>query len=244
VLTAVGLVTGNYGLVKAASVLAMSPVRVIKGPNGYGLAFMWGFGAGTMSPPLKTGPPVGATGVPAIYMAATTAIPWVMAAEAGAGMAATAQWVAAALGTVAGVAVGVLLPSTTADPADDEVIPRTVGRVLGQAIAENQFRGEYVYHYTTADNALRIVRDGMILPRNGPIVYVTNVEYPSGRLAQVELDMKTTPQGYFRIPMQHVEGRIVWGPIKVIHGHAGVGYEGRVLGPIPVGGAVWVPIGP
>jgi RHS repeat-associated protein len=63
VLTAVGLVTGNYGLVKAASVLAMSPVRVVNGPRGYGLAFVWGFGAGTASAATSTGPPLGTPGI-------------------------------------------------------------------------------------------------------------------------------------------------------------------------------------
>ncbi len=246
-LTVVGLVTNNPALIKLASALLKFPVHVTKSPNGLGLNFVWGFGAGTGSAGRGAGPPIGVTptisGMPILSHAPPMALPAVIAAEASGGLT-IAQWVAAALGTVAGVAVGVLLPSSTAKPAEDELIPRNAAGTLARAVADAQYRGEDVYHYTTAENALRIVRDGLTLPRSGPFVYVTNAEYPSGRLAQSELDLRVTPEGYFRIPTQYVEGRIVWGPVRVINGRAGNGFEGRVLGPVPVEGAVWVPIGP
>ena len=58
-LTVVGLITKNPALFKVAVFLLKSPVQVIKGPDGLGLSFFWGFGAGTAP---STGPPIGTPG--------------------------------------------------------------------------------------------------------------------------------------------------------------------------------------
>ena len=62
-LAVVGFVTSNPAMLKIASVLMASPIRVTKGPNGLGLSFVWGFGAGTSSPGAGTGPPTVTPGI-------------------------------------------------------------------------------------------------------------------------------------------------------------------------------------
>jgi RHS repeat-associated protein len=62
VLAGVGVVTHNPALFKVAAMLLQSPVHVTKGPNGYGLGLVWGFGGG-IAAATATGPPIGTPGI-------------------------------------------------------------------------------------------------------------------------------------------------------------------------------------
>lgn len=160
-----------------------------------------------------------------VVITATRWIESTAAAAAGAGAAVASGVVAVA---------GVLYPSSTAK--DDTV--------YSSAVEANAAHPQYVYHYTNTDGALGIANSGVINPSGDGFTYVTNTVYPSGSMAQIELDLRITPVGYFEIPYENVAGRIVWGPVTRINGFAGLGWQGKVLGPVSIGGGRFVPIGP
>jgi RHS repeat-associated protein len=181
-LAVVGLVTSNPALLKVAAALIKSPMHVTKGADGYGVSFAWGFGAGTGSAASGAGPPLGTTPgigqLPVLYTAMPMAVPWVIASEVGGGLSLAAQWMAAALGAVAGVAVGVLLPSTTANPADDEVVPRNTDATEYRTSDEEPL--VTVQHFTSASKMAEIRASGNILR---PGTYVTLPHHVQGMRA-------------------------------------------------------------
>jgi hypothetical protein len=132
----------------------------------------------------------------------------------------------------AGVAINTAMVNTSIES----------GAVESAAVDAFRINSQYVYHYTTAPGALGIAASDMINPSADGFTYVTNTVYTSGRLAQAELAMSSTPAGYFMIPAQNVPGPIMWSLVQQANNQQGGGMQGQVLGPIPATGAVFVPI--
>jgi hypothetical protein len=73
-------------------------------------------------------------------------------------------------------------------------------------------------------------------------LYVTPMIYGSGDVAQQQLALRFTPDGYFVIPQQSLPQPVVFTPVGPNNNMPGGGVEGTVQLPIPVGPSQWVPL--
>lgn len=136
--------------------------------------------------------------------------------------------VGAALGEIAIGVAGVLFPSSTA--SDDTT----------------QDASQFVFHFTSQANANGIILSGQINPSAGSgLAWVTPTPYPNGGLAQSQLALQNTPQGFFAIPVQNLQTPLSWSTVQGNAYGPGGGVEGTTPLPIPLNGpggpAVWVP---
>jgi hypothetical protein len=103
-----------------------------------------------------------------------------------------------------------------------------------------------VRHYTTAANALLIRTSGEL--RVGPdgkgLVYFTSDLYVSGEFAQQKLSLERTPVGFFEIPTSQIPGLQYRGAVSPHYGQPGGATEYTAPGPIPIGEAQFILIGP
>jgi hypothetical protein len=137
--------------------------------------------------------------------------------------------IAATLGEIGIAIAGVLFPSSTA--SDDTTID------TNQA---------YVFHFTSQANANGIILSGQINPGvSSGLAWVTPTPYPSGGLAQSQLALQNTPQGFFAIPVQNLQTPLSWSTVQGNAYGPGGGVEGTTPLAIslngPGGPAVWVP---
>ena len=100
-------------------------------------------------------------------------------------------------------------------------------------------------HYTTQEGADGIREDsGLIQPSGDGITYLTHDIFFSGQVAQDRLSLRRRPVGYFSISTHTLRGLQFRGPVKPDNGGGGGGSEYVVPGPVSIGGARFVPIGP
>ena len=133
-----------------------------------------------------------------------------------------------ALGQVA-ILVGGYWPASTA--SDDATIDPS----------------QYVFHFTSQANADGIILSGQINPSvSSGVAWVTSTPYPSAGLAQSQLALQNTPQGFFAIPVQNLQTPLSWSTVQGNAYGPGGGVEGTTPLAIPLNGpggqAIWVPL--
>jgi hypothetical protein len=100
----------------------------------------------------------------------------------------------------------------------------------------------YVFHFTTAAAAASILASGQInTGATSGLAWVTPSPYTSGSLAQAQLSLSVTPDGFFAIPAQNLQTPLSWSIAAPLNNQPGGGVEGTTPLPIPIGGAVWIP---
>lgn len=125
--------------------------------------------------------------------------------------------------TAISTAGGVLLPDSTA--SDDTTSDQS----------------SFFFHFTTNANMALIVASGFIRPGASGVAYVSPSPYTTAANAQSQLALPVTPNGYFVIPSQNLQGPLSWSVVAPNFGYPGGGIEGTTPLPIPIGGATWVP---
>lgn len=115
-----------------------------------------------------------------------------------------------------GLDAGILAAAFT--PGDEEA-----------AVADE---GVTLYHYTTAENAEKILEDGAIKPSADGYTYLTPDEYDNGRTAQEMLAMSKRPEGYIKVSVPDAPGDT---PVPPLNGQPGGGSQVPILGPVSIG---------
>jgi hypothetical protein len=105
--------------------------------------------------------------------------------------------------------------------------------VVATGVAAN---GGVLRHYTTSAAAENILKEGAIKPGAASgRVWLTPDTYVSGAEAQARLALKTTPDGYFEVPMCRVRCASSPSPVQPIPGQPGGGVEVTTPFKVPVG---------
>jgi hypothetical protein len=97
-----------------------------------------------------------------------------------------------------------------------------------------------VRHYTTDEAAESIASDGVIVPGQSNLTYLTPDEYPSGAAAQAGLSLDKTPTGCFEIPLCRVSNPSAVSEVDPAYGQPGGGLELTTPGSIDVSGLTFV----
>jgi RHS repeat-associated protein len=150
------------------------------------------------------------------------------------GFVAPAVGVGAAVGIAFGQAVIVIFGGFPASTASDDT-----------TLDDNQSQA-YVFHFTSQKNADGIILSGQINPSASQgVAWVTPTPYPNADLAQAQLALQNTPQGFFAIPAQNLQTPLSWSTVQPNAFGPGGGVEGTTPLPIPLNGpggpAIWVP---
>jgi hypothetical protein len=101
----------------------------------------------------------------------------------------------------------------------------------------------YVFHFTSAAAAESILTQGQInTSQTSGLAWVTPTPYASASLAQSQLALQNTPQGFLAIPVQNLQTPVSWSTVERNSYGPGGGVEGTSPVAIPVKGAYWVPL--
>ena len=115
-----------------------------------------------------------------------------------------------ALGEVAVFVGGVLAPNSTA--SDDTTVDDS------QA---------YVFHFTSNAAAAAILATGQInTGATSGLAWVTPSPYTTASLAQAQLSLPSTPDGFFAIPVQNLQTPLTWSTAPPMYNQPGGGVEG------------------